>query len=82
MIASWRPGIGRRFLHDVSVCPRCQGPATWLEVATEPDAVDRALADHSLTPDRAVADHSLTPHRPPPPPIADPAHEAQLTLPL
>jgi hypothetical protein len=59
------------FLHDVSVCPRCHGPTTWLEVATEPHAIDRALAHHGLT-------H----HRPRPPPIADLPPDAQLTLPL
>jgi hypothetical protein len=59
------------FLHDVSVCPRCQGASTWLEVATEPDAIDRAFADHGLTP-----------HRPRAPPSPLLAPDAQLTLPL
>jgi len=59
------------FDEDVSVCPRCQGPTTWLEVATEPDAIDRALANHGLSPPRA---------RPPPLPPLSP--DAQLCLPL
>jgi hypothetical protein len=59
------------YLHDVSVCPRCQGPTTWLEVATEPSAIDQAMADHGLAPHRA---------RPPPPTRLPP--EAQLALPL
>jgi hypothetical protein len=59
------------FLHDVSICPRCHGPATWLEVATEPDAINRALAHHGLTPHRS---------RSPPSPHLAP--DAQLTLPL
>jgi len=59
------------FRHDVSVCPRCQGPTTWLEVATEPDAIGRAMADHGLAPQRA---------RPPPSPRLPP--DAQLALPL
>jgi hypothetical protein len=28
----------------------CGGPMKWLEVATEPDAIARALADHGLAP--------------------------------
>lgn len=67
----WAWVLHHVFLHDVSVCPRCQGPTTWLEVATDPDAIDRALADHGLTP-----------HRPRPPPIPRRAPDAQLTLPL
>ena len=59
------------FRHDVSVCPRCQGPTTWLEVATEPDAIGRAMADHGLAPHRA---------RPPPAPRRP--HASQLALPL
>ena len=59
------------FRHDVSVCPRCKGPTTWLEIATEPEAIDRALADHGLIPPRP---------RPPPGPVRPP--EAQLSLPL
>jgi len=59
------------FDKDVSVCPRCQGPTTWLEVATEPDAIDRALVEHGLA----------LPHaRPPPLPPLSP--DAQLSLPL
>jgi hypothetical protein len=30
---------------DVSTCPRCGGPMMWLEVATEPDAIRRVLAE-------------------------------------
>jgi hypothetical protein len=59
------------FRQDVAVCPRCQGPTTWLQLATEPDAIDRALLDHGLAPHRAR----------PPPPARLPAH-AQLALPL
>jgi len=59
------------FLHDVSVCPRCDGPTTWLELATEPDAIDQAMVDHGLLPHRA---------RPPPTPRLP--TDAQLSLPL
>jgi hypothetical protein len=34
--------------NDVSHCSRCNGPMRWTEVATEPDAIARALADHGL----------------------------------
>jgi hypothetical protein len=30
---------------DVSTCPRCGGRMKWLEVATEPDAIGRVLAE-------------------------------------
>jgi hypothetical protein len=59
------------FEQDVSVCPHCQGHTTWLEVATEPDAIDRALVNHGLAPPRA-----------PPPPLPELSPDAQLTLPL
>jgi len=59
------------FKHDVSICPRCQGPTTWLEVATEPDTIDRALVKHGITPPRAG-----------PPPLPELSHDAQLSLPL
>lgn len=59
------------FEQNVSICPRCQGPTTWLELATESDAIDRALVKHGLAPPRA---------RPPPLPPLCP--DAQLSLPL
>ena len=59
------------FQHDASVCPRCQGPTAWLEVATEPDAIERAMADHGIAPPR-----------PRPPPLPQRCHHAQLSLPL
>jgi hypothetical protein len=59
------------FEQDVSVCPRCQGPTTWLEVATEPDSIDRALVKHGLAPPRA-----------PPPRLPPLCPDAQLSLPL
>jgi hypothetical protein len=67
----WAWLIRHVFLHDVSVCPRCHRPTTWLEVATEPDAINQAMVDHGLAPHRA---------RPPPPPRLPP--DAQLALPL
>jgi len=33
---------------DVSLCSRCDGPMRWVEVATEPDAIARVLAEHGL----------------------------------
>ncbi|MEM1031601.1 MAG: hypothetical protein AAGN82_14720 [Myxococcota bacterium] len=51
--------------------PRCQGPTTWLEVPTEPDAIDRVLVEHGLAPPRAPL---------PLPPQLYP--DAQLSLPL
>ena len=60
------------FLHEISVCERCAGPTTWLEVATEPDAIERAMADHGLVPHRA---------RPPPSPRLPPAAQLALRLP-
>ena len=67
----WAWLLSHVFVHDVSVCPRCQGPTTWLEVATEPDAIHQAMADHGMAPHRA---------RPPPLPRLPP--DAQLALPL
>lgn len=59
------------FDEEVSICPRCAGPTTWLEVATEPDAISRALADHGLAPPR-----------PAPIPLSRPPPDEQLRLPL
>ncbi|MEM9693762.1 MAG: hypothetical protein AAGA56_14530 [Myxococcota bacterium] len=68
---SWAWLLRHVFLKEVSVCPRCDGPTTWLEVATEPDAIGRAMADHGLLP------------RPPPPvPLSRPPPREQLRLPL
>lgn len=36
------------FLEDVTVCPECQGPMRWVEVATEPDDIARLLSRHDL----------------------------------
>ena len=59
------------FDEDVRVCPRCAGPTTWLEVATEPDAIGRAMADHGLAPRRTA-----------PIPLSRPPPNEQLRLPL
>ena len=67
----WAWLLEHAFDEDVSVCPRCQGPTTWLEVATEPDAIDRVLVKHGLAPPRA-----------PPPPLPELFPDAQLSLPL
>jgi hypothetical protein len=34
---------------DVSACSRCGGPMKWVEVATEPEAIGRVLAELELT---------------------------------
>jgi hypothetical protein len=36
------------FAVDVTVCPACSGRMRWLAVATTPEAIARALADHGL----------------------------------
>lgn len=36
------------FFEDVSVCPKCDGPMRWLEVATEPGDIARLLARHDF----------------------------------
>ena len=56
---------------DVSICPRCDGPTTWLQVATQPNAIGRAMADHELAP-----------RRPAPIPLSRPPHDEQLHLPF
>ncbi len=33
---------------DVSTCPRCGGSVKWVEVATEPEAIRRVLAELDL----------------------------------
>ncbi|MEM1034491.1 MAG: transposase [Myxococcota bacterium] len=50
------------FEEDVSICPRCAGPTSWLEVATEPDAIARAMADHGLAPAGRLPSPSAGPH--------------------
>ena len=44
----WAWLIRHVFLDDVSVCPKCDGPMRWLEVATEPGDIARLLARHDL----------------------------------
>jgi hypothetical protein len=56
------------FRADVDTCPKCGGPMRWLEVATTPDAIARALSAHGIAP------------RAPPPPSATALE--QLTLPF
>jgi hypothetical protein len=63
-----RPPIANERLHELDTCPKCGGPMRWLEVATTPDAIARALSDHGIAP------------RAPPPPSA--TAPEQLTLPF
>lgn len=57
------------FDHDVLRCERCGGPTTWLEVATTPEQIARALVRHGLAPPQ-----------PPPPKGRAPPHPGQLSL--
>ena len=52
---------------DVTTCPHCSGPMSWIEAATTPAAIARVLAKHGLGP------------RPPPPPA--PPGQLRLTFP-
>jgi hypothetical protein len=55
---------------DVSTCSRCGGPMRWVEVATEPDAIRRVLAElERPRSEDGPAEHPSTSRwvRPPPP---------------
>ena len=52
------------FDNDVSTCDRCDGPTTWIEVATTQEQIARALARHGL----ALAIPPRPTGRAPPPP--------------
>jgi hypothetical protein len=44
----WAWLVRHVFLEDVTVCPKCQRPMRWKEVATEPADIARLLARHGL----------------------------------
>ena len=48
----WPWLLQRVFAVDILTCPRCQGAMRLVEIATEPDAIERVLASE---PDAAAA---------------------------